>query len=665
MNTRRARTRDRLVATVALILFSIGMVARAELPPGLQPPRGIAVPTGVRLELQSQADVLGRKVDALRHSTDPQTKACWPDVAIFHKAVDWALRYEEFHTTNQFGMASNLLVLGHRRADQLQAGTAPWTRETGLVVRGFVSLIDDSVQPYGMVIPADWVPGTALRLDVWLAGRDEQRTELKFLSERLRSRGEFAPSKTLVLHPYGRYCNAYKFAGERDVFEAVAHAEKAYGTNPTRRALRGFSMGGAGTWHLAAHYPMFWRAAAPGAGFVDTPQYTGILTAITNTTRPPPWEQTLWRLYDVPGYAANFHQLDVVAYSGEKDRQRLAADTMAKAFNGVGLQLTHVIGPGVEHRYEPNAKREVAERVDALMASPKDPAPTTLRFTTYTTKYPAPIGSSWLQIRRLGRHWEEASVNAQVLANNALSIQLTNIEAFELRQVPGLNAGPWTVQINGTSLPVKPNNHDLQRGSVFFKQVRNRWRIDKGPPAKGKRPNSQGPIDDAFMERFLVVRPTGQASSPESAQWCNDGLEQFRKDWRGQFRGEVRIKNDVEVTPTDIAESHLILWGDPSSNRLLRKMQRGLPITWGRRVLRAGRIEVPARGHIPIFIYPNPLNPDKYVVINSGHTFARWKATNARQTPWLPDWSLQAIRPGHAPGGIIAAGFFDEDWKLP
>ena len=82
------------------------------------------------------------------------------------------------------------------------------------------------------------------RVDVWLHGRGDQMTELAFLQGRMKSPGEFTPPKTIVLHPYGRLCNAYKFAGETDVFEAVDAVVKGYGVGGDRVTLRGFSMGG-------------------------------------------------------------------------------------------------------------------------------------------------------------------------------------------------------------------------------------------------------------------------------------------------------------------------------------------------------------------------------------------------------------------------------------
>ena len=45
---------------------------------------------------------------------------------------------------------------------------------------------------------------------------------------------------------------------------------------------------------------------------------------------PTWWEEKLWQLYDAPAYAENFRNVPLVAYSGEKDRQKQAADLMAE-----------------------------------------------------------------------------------------------------------------------------------------------------------------------------------------------------------------------------------------------------------------------------------------------------------------------------------------------
>ena len=74
-----------------------------------------------------------------------------------------------------------------------------------------------------------------------------------------------------------------------------------------------------------------------------------------------------------------------------------------------------------------------------------------------------------------------------------------------------------------------------------------------------------------------------------------------------------------------------------------------------------------ATEHAPILVFPNPLNPGRYVVLNSSFTFREYDyLNNARQTPKLPDWAViditKPVTP-RAPGGIAAAGFFGEHWE--
>src|SRR5262249_51868915 len=155
------------------------------------------------------------------------------------------------------------------------------------------------------VLPPSYNPKSAAkyRMDIWLHGRNETLSEVNFLDEHLKNRGEFTPADTIVMHPYGRYCNAFKFAGEVDVLEAMESAKKNYRADEDLIAIRGFSMGGAGAWHLAVHYPSLWFAANPGAGFSETPEFLRVFQK--EIVNPPDYEKTLWRLYDCPYYAGN------------------------------------------------------------------------------------------------------------------------------------------------------------------------------------------------------------------------------------------------------------------------------------------------------------------------------------------------------------------------
>jgi hypothetical protein len=70
-----------------------------------------------------------------------------------------------------------------------------------------------------------------------------------------------------------------------------------------------------------------------------------------------------------------------------------------------------------------------------------------------------------------------------------------------------------------------------------------------------------------------------------------------------------------------------------------------------------------------VLVYPNPLNPSRYVVVNSGHTFheAEFKASNANLYPKLGDVGvIQFARKddGGFSETIAWSEIFDSAWKL-
>ena len=122
------------------------------------------------------------------------------------------------------------------------------------------------------------------------------------------------------------------------------------------------------------------------------------------------------------------------------------------------------------------------------------------------------------------------------------------------------------------------------------------------------------------------------------------------------------------MTDDDIATSNLVLWGDPSSNRVLAKIAGRLPVHWDQGEVRVGADCYAADHHALVMIYPNPLNPRRYVVLNSGFTFREYDyPNNARQVPGLPDYAVVDVEvppSSRSPGGVVAAGFFGEAWEL-
>src|SRR5262249_9558872 len=145
-----------------------------------------------------------------------------------------------------------------------------------------------------------------------------------------------------------------------------------------------------------------------------------------------------WHLYDCTDWAANLFNCPTVAYSGEKDRQKQAADVMATAMKREGMTLLHLIGPGTGHAYHPQTKQEINRRIDRIVQRGREPTPSRVVFTTYTLRYNQAL---WLTVDGLNEHWKEATVDATSLLEDFM-VKTKNVSALTLTFGPG----DWPVE---------------------------------------------------------------------------------------------------------------------------------------------------------------------------------------------------------------------------
>lgn len=633
------------------------------------PRLGVEVPKADRSELGRGLFILRDTVSAIRKQNNSDSDALLTDIEIFVRAIDDAITYNEFFSPKDIDKAKDLLNVATDRAEQLRKGIHPWTTRTGLTARGYTSRLDGTVQPYGLVIPDSYKfdGEKAFRLDIWFHGRGETLSEVNFIHGRLNQVGRYAPKDTFVLHPYGRYSNAFKFAGEVDVMEALADVQRRYRIDPDRISVRGFSMGGAACWQFACLRSDNWFAANPGAGFSETPEFLKFFQKETLT--PTWWERRLWTMYDCPGYAINLFHCPTVAYSGEIDIQKQAADIMETACEDVGIDLVHIIGAKTKHTINPPSMRKIETLMDSLAESGRRKNPREIRFSTPTLKYNR---MKWLTVDALEEHWVHSRVDARVIDESKLLIKTNNVRQLTISMPAG--ESPFNtltrvgVGIDRQTL-VGPKPKSDRSFSMTLSRVGGKWRVGSlDRDGLYKRHDLQGPIDDAFMDSFLFVSPTGKSQNEMPQQWAADEHEHATVHWRRQFRGYARQKKDSEVSDEDIANHNLVLWGDPTSNSVLARVSKDLPIQWNGNQITVGSQSFHSKDHGLILIYPNPLNPDRYVVLNSGFTYREYDyLNNARQVSKLPDWAvidLKAPPNSRYPGKVVAAGFFDEEWQL-
>ena len=439
--------------------------------------------------------------------------------------------------------------------------------------------MDGSIQPYSVSLPPEYGKNKdkKWRLDVVLHGRDATICETKFIAQH---DGRNAPKGNdfVQIDIYGRGNNAYRWAGENDVFETIASfisREKSLGKDSIdskRIVLRGFSMGGAGTWHLGLQHPDQWCVIGPGAGFTTTHSY---VKSLPNPL--PPYQEPLLHIYDAVDYAENAFDVPIVAYSGSNDPQKAAADNVEIRLKELKIDsMVHLIAPGLMHQFpaEWQAKAQAEYGKHAGPGQGRAAYPAQVRFVTYTLKFPR---CDWIELLQLEKHYEQARVDA-VLENGICRVMTRNVAMLQITPKSREANEKAAVVIDDQRLT---NPRPIAEKRVFEKK-NGKWIETARPVADGSRktPGLQGPIDDAFTDSFLCVKGTGEAYGESTGLAAQAQLRRFVKEWDKCLRGDLPVKADKEVSEADIQSKNLILFGDPSSNALIAKVLPRLPITW-------------------------------------------------------------------------------------
>ncbi len=645
------RRAAKVAASVAAAMV-LGLLVASEPHGAAQEAKGKTYrPDAATLErIRTEVEQLRQAVTELRRGG--LADEVWVEVAVYLQAVESLLRREEWLHPNMANWALQVLTEGRERARQAATGQTPWRQQRGgWTVRAYRSRIDGSIQPYAVLTPQG---GDGSRLDIVLHGRDASLTEVKFLATH-GAKAKVPPGMRdyVQLEVFGRGNNAYRWSGETDVFEAWEAWQRSASPGAGRQVvLRGFSMGGAGTWHIGLHHPCRFAVLGPGAGFTTTHGYVARLPQ----PLPHPQEETL-RIYDAVRYAENAYLVPIVAYSGGEDPQKAAADTIEQALRGFPLPLrfTHLVAPGLGHQMPPEWQAKAEAEYRRYVAEPPRPREH-IRFVTYTVRYPR---CEWVEVLGLGRHYDKAVVDARQTAKE-VTVQTENVRLLRL-QAMGPSPPQGGVVIDGQRLPWAAD-----RLAVELEKRDGQWRVATDWAQRRHRektPGLQGPIDDAFRERFFVVGPEGDDPFAAAA------LEQFRRLWDRYFRGQLPVLSAAEYDPNR-HDGHLVLFGTPWSNPWIARLLPQLPIVWTRQELIVNGTSYDGSRYRPVLVVPSPLRPGRYVVLNSGHTFgeADLRGTNALLYPRLGDWGV--IRPAATPQepvayGVVASGLCDEYWQLP
>ena len=570
---------------------------------------------------------------------------------------------------NPFNKCLSSLNAGLRRAQEIKDGTAQWNKITGRVNRAYRSVVDGTAQPYHVSIPANYDPAKPTPLYIYLHGMSHFVPDLgwDWTGGTDRHGGAGGGGNYIRIECFGRGNNSFRWAGETDVLEAIASVRKRYNIDANRIVLAGFSMGGAGSWQIGLHQPDLFAGLEIDAGVIGNRLNLDGLT---------PAQKGATSTYGIMiPHAVNVLDVPLVAYAGQNDAQLASSksisaqlvregfhmETISNLFSrGTDIYTVWLAAPGQGHSHALHDNvQDTLGKIDYytnINFQQGRIQPDRISFVTYTTRYNHDF---WVTVDGLQQSFDQARVDAtRDAGKTTFTVKTQNVSRLVLDEA----AQAKQITIDGDTLNVKPAASILLTRSASGHWTQGDPNADAG---LRKQHNLQGPVNDAFFDAFLCVTPTGKAFNSIADERGQQELTRFKAMFTRDYCGDARAKADADLTPADIANNNLVLFGDPGSNKILAQIADKLPIKWTKDSIVVGDKTYSAADHVPVLIYPNPLNPKHYIVLNTGLIAGGGGGGGAQGYGDFAVLQVTKGADGRIADKVALDGLFDESWKLP
>lgn len=235
-------------------------------------------------------------------------------LALYEQADKSEVNPTHFNFQQEFANANAII-------DAVDQGRDPFAGKRGDSRRAYRSAVDNTLQPYRILIPASYDGSKPTPLLVALHGMGgDENSMFDGYHEALKREAERVGF--LVVCPKGRdNASMYRGSAEQDVMDVIAQVERDYRVDRKRVYLMGHSMGGYGTWSVAIDHPDVFAALGPISGGGDT--------------------NALAKIRNIPAY--------VVHGDNDKTVNVIQSRRMVEAGKQLGMNITYVEVPGGSH----------------------------------------------------------------------------------------------------------------------------------------------------------------------------------------------------------------------------------------------------------------------------------------------------------------------------
>lgn len=502
--------------------------------------------------------------------------------------------------------------------------------------------IDGSPQFARLYLPPNYTPARRYPLIVSLHGMNRANppyTEWGGLGQRYDTLAD--RSGAVVLYPFGRANAWYRGLGERDVLRCLAMAKARCSIDPDRVYLIGYSMGGAGVWHVGSAHPELFAALAPWYGGLEP----GVTTPRDVLAGYSPRQQRYAARWSSFAQVESLLTTPVFVSHGDRD------GTVPIEITRYGVNLLHSWRYPVYLWEQPGGGHGGIDTEDKvipwLFAQRRVAHPIRVRLRSASL---AGAAAHWVRV--LQREKPEAFVqaDAQVIAANVIRLDTDNALAVRLDagQAP-IDAGqPVRVIWNG-----REDTVPVRDGAIVLHAP------DYVPVPGEKSPALDGPLGDLFNTPFMIVIGTA-SPDPAMRAFCERYARRQVAWWKAFQQTIPRLVLDSRLTEEDCARYSLLLVGGPGENQVTRRLAAGIPLAITPEGFSIdGRAFAVRDGGVRL-IYPHPLNPERYVAIAAANSADGMY----RLAPFINRCDVDYAVTDGRPGLERAAGLFDRNWRL-
>ena len=566
------------------------------------------------------------------------------------------LQFQNLQALTETGRAFNfdLMRTEEELIELLDAFSQKWSyfgTKRDRIKRGYRSTIDQTLQPYDIMIPEKYDPGHQYALVVNLHGYEVN----------IRKWGNFLwadedPSldslKLIRAATYGRRNQYYIGAAEQDILDVLAEIRKCYNIDENRIYLAGASMGGYGTWKLAFNYPDLFAAISPLCGPTEFN-----LTGSYHFSRTD--HDLLRKIYSPINYVENGQHLPARVYHGAVDEtvsvehSRLMVDHLEK----LNYPVEYIEYPNIGHSVWNEAEADPG-RLEFLLSQTRQSTPDNINHRCFFLRHGK---AYWLEI--IGKqYWDEfAQIQGQIKKPGFIEIRTENVSQFKIdalaTRLQGGDADSRDIVVNGQQIQISTDSSWLELivnsdgTPALLNSIAKTGEIQK-------RAGMEGPWLDAEKGPLVIVQGTSLSEHfPRQNEIVEGILEHF-----GEYDMAPPVMMDMNVLAdwdNLITSRNLHLIGGPQDNAVLARISDQLPITFLTGGFVFNGIEYDDTYGLRM-IFPNPEFNSNYVRLD---IYPATGTFHGIQSTLVADYIIYKLDDDQIVPEV--SGFFDINWRLP